>query len=337
MPQGSIIVHIGMEKTGSTSVQRFLARNADLLLVGGTRVSRLGGTTNHTLLAASVVRAAKTQDIHSWFAVTPGNQAVVRAVAQRLLVSELERARRLVVSSEHLSSRAVDDDEIRALADMLEPIAAEVRVCLYLRRQEELIPSTFSTTIRAGGVEPFSVESALPEIDRYDFAVLTGRWRAVFGSRLEVHVFREEWKAQPVDLLKHFCSSVGIAWDPALAVPDGTSNVSLSGPALAMGRALNQLVAAGRVSRTVRRSFMERCEVPGVGPPFTLTDEQRQAVWSHYAASNEAAAAWLSPDDAAYLLAPPAPSPPLHEPTDAESSELLGRLIESLASPLRSS
>jgi hypothetical protein len=159
---GPIVVHIGMEKTGSTSIQSFLDINAGRLLAGGTRVSRLGRTPNHALLAASVVDAAKGEDIHAWYEVRPGNQAVVWSAAQRLLAAELQHGLRVIASSEHLSSRAVAGKEIQALSHLIEPISAEVRICLYLRRQEALIPSTYSTTIRAGGVERFSLASARP-------------------------------------------------------------------------------------------------------------------------------------------------------------------------------
>lgn len=325
---GSVVLHIGMEKTGTTAIQRFLAGNATVIREGGATASTLTRWSAPSLIAACVVDPTERQDLHAIYEVHEGNQAAVRSLVQRHLASEGAAGLPVVVSSEHLSSRAVRSDDVRRLADLIESVATEVVVLLYLRRQDALIPSTYSTSVMAGGVREFSLQAALEERDRYDYRALIERWRAVFGDRVAVHVFREEWKDSPVDLLRHFCRHAGIAWNEAFVLPDSRVNVSLSRQALDLGRWLNQLAADGRVSREARRDVMLRLQELRYRHPFALADDERALVWSHFHAANQQASVWLSADDARYLLDPPAPmgSQPPHDAPAAEMREVIAAL-----------
>ena len=327
--QGSVTLHIGLEKTGTSSLQLFLADNAALLRQDGTIVSNLPRRSGVSLIAGCLADPERQEDIHKFFKISPTNQMAARALVQRHLASELSAGLTVLVSSEHLSSRVVSPREIQMLADLLEPIASELRVVLYLRRQEVLIPSTYSTSVLAGGVHAFSLGAALKERHRYDYAALLDRWCLVFPERLSVHVFREEWKDGTGELHRHFCRSAGILWNQDFVVRAERIHRSLSQQALQICVWLNRMATEHRLATPIWREFMLRAFELDRQRPFSLEEDERARVSEHFRATNEQAARALSPEDAQYLLQPTTPrdrsAPPASPNCDA--SQLIAEVL----------
>src|SRR4051812_7872368 len=163
------IVHIGVEKTGTTYLQRFLRLNAKALAERGVGYPEFlnprAKDHNHHALAAYAVDAVTAQDIHRFHAVTPDSQEDFRAATRDRLAAEVSAAphKRWVFSSEHLSSRALSPESVHRVADLMHGAGLDPRVVVFVRPQEDMIESTFSTRIVSGDVEPFDFEDALAE------------------------------------------------------------------------------------------------------------------------------------------------------------------------------
>lgn len=219
----SLILHIGSAKTGTTSIQHFLAHNRQALLERGFVVPTfLGVGPNHRWLpllaqdGGTVDGFATRQGLH-----TSPQRLRDRLAAKRM---ELEQAAAAtadttwIISSEQLHSRLSTVDLLR-LRRLLEPLFAEIRVVVYVRQPLSTAISAWSTRTRSGrvalGLEP--PQSFAPLCDH---AVPLRRWRQVFGrERLQVRRFH------PADLrggslLDDFSSGAGIGslaglWQPA--------------------------------------------------------------------------------------------------------------------------
>ena len=219
----SLILHIGSAKTGTTSIQHFLAHNRQALLERGFVVPTfLGVGPNHRWLpllaqdGGTVDGFATRQGLH-----TSPQRLRDRLAAKRM---ELEQAAAAtadttwIISSEQLHSRLSTVDLLR-LRRLLEPLFAEIRVVVYVRQPLSTAISAWSTRTRSGRVAP-GLEPPQSFAPLCDHAVPLRRWRQVFGrERLQVRRFH------PADLrggslLDDFSSGAGIGslaglWQPA--------------------------------------------------------------------------------------------------------------------------
>lgn len=86
----------------------------------------------------------------------------------------------LLISSEHLSSRLCTVEEIMPLKNILTNLGYQSKILIYFRRQDELIPSEFSTSIKAG-----NVVSLNPHKHNFwfNYHTLCERWSEVFGKQ----------------------------------------------------------------------------------------------------------------------------------------------------------
>lgn len=153
------VIHIGTEKTGTSSIQRFLSANRHRLLSDGvvypTGCGAEGGSQ------AAFVAASQR---HPWDTRLGRGLGITSSVTQLALREKLSKniaectahspRGRLLISSEHFHSRLLEIDEIVSLKKLLEPYVDNFRVIAYLRRQDRLAVSSFSTKIKAGAVNP---------------------------------------------------------------------------------------------------------------------------------------------------------------------------------------
>jgi hypothetical protein len=242
------LLHIGTEKTGTTTIQRFLADNRESLLAAGVLVPRSIGSKHHRRLQLMASGAAALGD--PWLRMKGIDTAGGLAAAQERWRSDLERevgrarragAERLVVSSEFLQSRLASTDEVARLASLLASVGVDrVRVLVVLREQVATAMSLLSTRVLMGAtlVEP-------PEPDApgwgtiLDHRATIERWAEVLGPEaVEPRLF-EVAASHPAGLLGDFTAAAGLDV-PGLVLP-GPRNESMSGLAIAVVARMNVL------------------------------------------------------------------------------------------------
>ncbi|KUR78740.1 hypothetical protein [Novosphingobium sp. Fuku2-ISO-50] len=224
-----IILHIGLEKTGSTSIQMFLDDQKALLRSQGMFASGCLGWYNHKLLAAYAM-ADGSRDI----AVTsagidgPESHQAFRARTRGHVLAEIERtdAHRYLISSEDLS-RLTSLDDVRRVHDLMSEICTRIRVIVFLRRQDRLAVSRYYSLLINGGLPP-SVFPAPDQAAYYDYAGVIEPWAEVFGTgAIRIVHYPEAAAAQGFDAIGAFCRAAGIVlpvdWQP----PARRENVSL--------------------------------------------------------------------------------------------------------------
>jgi hypothetical protein len=189
----TIIFHIGLEKTGTSSFQRFCHEHRHALAARGVlyptyNLAFSRQSRNHAALVAGYYEDAGWADLNlarSW----KGRRAVVES-----LVDEIERhpAPTALVSAEHLSSRLYPFQIERLAEDFA---AFDCRIAIVLRGHEERVYSAYSSTIRAGRsltLDAFVDELLMPENWYCRYAETVSRWRHVFGAeRITILPFRK--------------------------------------------------------------------------------------------------------------------------------------------------
>mgnify|MGYP006274878085 CR=1 FL=1 len=218
MTRRSAIVHVGLEKTGSTAIQKWLDVHAEALNAAGVLMPRSIGFPNHTKLVAACLDNGATDHIKAYNLFASGlSEKRFRESIFSALDREISQAdpqwRSLVITSELISSRLATEAEIKRLFDRISPYVDEIHVLIFLRRQDQLALSRFSSILRSGYSEfdnlfvnysPFNFTS-IPEgraldddLFFYDFEAILARFAAVPGVRLHVHAYGQ---SSPVEVM----------------------------------------------------------------------------------------------------------------------------------------
>lgn len=241
----ALVLHIGTEKTGTSSIQEFLHGNRARLALQGIHVPAFLGATNQRWAPYM----AENLDRVDGFSLELGlGESVEKRAAKKeeirvQLVEEVGRHPEAtwLISSEHFQSRLTTPEEISRLAGILKPLFAPIRILIYLRDPLKTAISYWSMRVKGGA--PLH---ALGEPGRFghhicDHRGILERWLAEFAvPQVCVRLFeREAFVAG--DLIRDFCAAAGIAWHPALQQPPHL-NETLSYPALRLLARVNERV-----------------------------------------------------------------------------------------------
>ncbi len=184
------ILHIGTEKTGSTSIQKFLLRNQKALQASGVHVCTSAGEGNNRALAAAFMSDNKKDDYINQHKFEHANarqrwkEALCEAIATEVLQAR-RSANVFLISSEHFHSRLQKAGEVMALHTFLSPLFDEIKVFCYLRRQDQMAVSRYSQSLKAGltpgALLPLNVVRQGQGVRRdFDFRALLDRCARVF-------------------------------------------------------------------------------------------------------------------------------------------------------------
>lgn len=199
------ILHIGLEKTGTTSIQRFLSANRTLLLEQHGILypdhPSLWRDDSHPMLPASLLSSTHCEFLPATCRADP---ARIRAALERLARTDADR---ILLSAEHLSSR-LDAAAIEQLGSWLRP--HQVAVIVYLRRQDELALSSFSTALRSGRRTWFRPRDVTPADRYFAYDALLEPWGATFGhANIRIRLFDPE-RFSGGDLIADFMEAIGV-------------------------------------------------------------------------------------------------------------------------------
>lgn len=252
------ILHIGGEKTGSTSIQWLLEANRAQLAEAGFAVPRGLGGANHVALAAYAGRDPMVRDLLGMLDEPLGLEALRAALPGRmaaLVAAQPAHVHTMLLTNEHCQSRLHTPEEVARLRDLLLPLFSEVRVLVYLRRQDEIVISMRNTSLRSHGRLPpawFPAEPGLLQV--LDHGLLLRRWGQVFGpAALRPRLYRAEQAAHLAD----FLAAIGAAIQPR-----------------ALPRRLNRSLAPAAEAWLAGLGAAGPWPPPGIGPLLKLLETE---------------------------------------------------------------
>jgi hypothetical protein len=283
-----LVIHAGIHRTGTTSLQRTLAKNRAALL--GQGVAYPGEAPNHQGLAWELVRG----------------QSGAREV---LALVEAAGAPRVVLSGEDFAIH----ENLGWLGGVAKRL--DVRVVIYLRRQDHWLNSWYNQHVKwpfdrqKSRMDPQAFLATLEDFHWLDYERLLGRWSAVLGEgRVGVAVLE---KGQVEDATADFLARAGI--DPAgLELDAERINDSLPVHMLELARHLGLHELKGgkrtRVLNALREGLADRAPAGRVATVYS--PEERNRVLARYDASNRAAARRFFGREALFFEPPPGPDAP---------------------------
>lgn len=249
------ILHIGTEKTGSTSVQQFLFQNRSALEREGCLFPASAGyLSNHKLVVYAKRDPEDDLLSMSFDGVVPETLSdwkenfVLEHCREVLpfLKTRLVRRRTVVYSSEHLQSRLTTQDEISRVARLLRPLFDRIDVVVYLRRQDKLALSAHSTSMRGGASNTFSFSTINAAGPYYNHLKLLQDWSAVFGQEnIIVRLFDRD-RLVGGDVVRDFISTTGAGLSLRAPVYPEIENEALSWTAQEILRHHNALADSDR-------------------------------------------------------------------------------------------
>ncbi|MFQ6539998.1 MULTISPECIES: hypothetical protein [Aphanothece] len=226
-----LILHIGTEKTGSTSIQQFLAQNRDILAEYNVFTPRSldSGGGNHAWLP--VLADPKAFDE---FLCRMRVSDVKKRLAsiRNAFISEINRCSSSqsswIISSEFLQSRLGSKESLLFLRSILGDLFDEITILLYIRRPIETAVSLWSTSLVSGFYVPRLPSPSHPYWNNACNHARTIRlWREYFPeARFIIRLFQKEDFVSG-DLISDFKAQIGLP-DDALTKDPERQNESLS-------------------------------------------------------------------------------------------------------------
>lgn len=194
------ILHIGPMKTGSTSIQHWLHVSTEMLAANGVHVAQ-GLGRNMSRLAPIVIAHVLGE------APVPSDVERLNKFADE--VAKLpDSVHTLVLSGEMLGQQLHRVPEVRALKEIMDQYCDSYTVVTYLRRQDELSVSRYSTALRRGDLRARPLSQAI------NYERLLHAWSTVFGREsMRVRIF-DRSSLLDGDVVPDFAQTAGLPYEP---------------------------------------------------------------------------------------------------------------------------
>jgi len=266
------ILHIGTEKTATTTLQAFLSLNRTQLLQKGVFYPESEGDSGRQELSVASYDLGRQDDYMIANRIkTPEELSDFQQRSIGKLKDEIGEARSsgavhsLLISSEHLQSRLTTIREIRRLRKILSSFGvSEFLVVVYLRSPAELANSLYSTSVRAG----WDGDPPGPECSYY-FNVCNHegtlkRFMKIFGESSVVPRIFNRNEFVNGSIIDDFMNTIDVVWDrSAFCLPE-MKNVGLSVMGINIIKRINKFLPRF-VDKEVNRSrsnivdYIEEC------------------------------------------------------------------------------
>ena len=152
-----LILHIGSQKTGTTSIQQFLAKNREYLSTQDIYIPDYLGGNNHRYAVFLAENTGKREDAFTISSGLQNNDDAKKQFRKKLLEKieyecERENNKIWIISSEFFQSRLNTNEEVSRLKSILSDLFDEIKIICYLRDPLSTAISTWSTYVMSGGI-----------------------------------------------------------------------------------------------------------------------------------------------------------------------------------------
>jgi hypothetical protein len=285
-----LILHVGQSKTGTSTIQDFLAHNR-------RRLARQAG-----LLYPQAGRQGAAHHRIAALFLPAGNAGWIRREDAEVLRAGLEEEMEqngpgaVVISSEALfNARSIGD--VRGFFS-----GFSVEILVILRRQDRWLDSLYQHQLKVGETDLDPQPWLAARASTLDYATRVGRWADVFGDEnVRVGVFEPENLKD--GLVAFFFRRAGLPVPDDLEEPPAR-NERLSRDALAYLRRVRQQAMAGAERQRLRRALEEWSQ--GHPDPaswrYFFSPAERADILDRCAASNAAVARRFLPESGGVLF-----------------------------------
>ena len=296
----AVVLHVGMGKTGTSSIQAWFHRNRQRLTRHGLLYPKSPGKRRHARLS-SAIRSDDARRPHDRRGLQEPPASQLRPVVLEELLGEIRAVRpsRLLLSDEGLCG--APDDALANLRQLLDGVAASVRVVFYLRRQDEHLCSRYQQAVKWNGLTARLAERAdrMEHGTLYDYQARLEAWQRVF--RPDELVVRRFERADFVGgtLQRDFLDAAGLDLRPEDFEEVPVRNTSLDAETVELLRLLNlfEEEQGGQVpGMPAWRQTLRTLQRVSSGPPLALPEERMESFMARWRDTNRAVAREYFPD-----------------------------------------
>lgn len=289
--QINLTLHIGLQKTGTTLIQRSLRKLAPEMREKGTiYIDRLDMLALDHLRGWSAFVKNKPELRHDFM-------SGMRELADQRNSGRWKKARHILISNESLVGthspnyrRPFRPNAEAAIQDLIETFEPKsTRLLLYVRRQDRLIESAYMQRIHAG--KSYSFGKFLKQFDEgpiMDYGNLASRLEALETVTEVITRPFETIGSGAVPFVTDFLRAAGMKNIDVISLDEmEQSNPSYTEPAYQAALTINRLVRKMHVRAEVRAFLKRLFPVEDYPKPVFFNDEQRQQCLDLYRDSNE--------------------------------------------------
>lgn len=306
-PLFDLTLHIGSGKTGTTSIQGFLAENREELIHHGWLYPRLRGAARHTHFGMLMMPDDELVAYRAWKRSGETDPARFRRRIRRRLFTEIADAGvdRVLISDEGLfPASAARIERVGAFTDRH---ARSLRVVAYLRRQDDHLVSRYQQVVKMGGALRLTEWYDAHGERMYDYYKRLSRWRN--GTRADALVVRPFERAHFVDgsLYRDFFDAAGMEVNPDDLPSPVTRNESLSAEAVEVLRLINlyRIEEQGRERWQITNAPLVQTLALEDGPTLSLPEAELTRFMGRWEDSNRRVAEEFLPDERGPLFRAP--------------------------------
>lgn len=246
------ILHIGMPKSGSTSIQHFLRSNASFLADRGFHVPLVApGLANLPAWAfmswrnnAKFLAKRKIQN--------PSDQeALIETLSaqyKEIINSDHGDNQKYLISSEHLFRRMGKYEDLLQLKQFLNQYFCEITVVAFIREPSSYVVSSYSQALMSGSTISFDqwVERFLNG-RTWRYHSICSLWASVFGMENCIFEIFAPRDVKNYDVVDHFRKTIGFHDEYMPDLHGSRENIKLN----------HRLMLAYRVINTIKPKWIE--------------------------------------------------------------------------------
>ncbi len=230
-----LYLHIGTEKTGTTSIQHTLFTNRAFLEKSGYHFLQCAGKKNNRAIPASCIADSRPDE----FLRDRGVNSIEarRKFRQELLHTftlEIESlppsVHSVIISSEFFHSRNNALDEVENVYDFLSPFFSKIKVICYLREQSKVSTSHYSTALKSNTYEDFAPwVNYVCKIENpyYNYYAMLKNWALIFGKENLCVRFFDKKAFVNNDLIDDFFTQIDKGLLPSI-IKESNKNESIT-------------------------------------------------------------------------------------------------------------
>lgn len=284
-----VILHIGTEKTGTTSIQQCLSMNRKVLLKKGIVYPHIGPRSDAHFDLVNALHPLDNGGRYMEFLkpVDTPQDFYWNKLADCI---KQNAEKTIVLSAEHFSSR-LRENALTYMKQFFQSLDVHLEIVIYLRPQADFIESSYSTEIKAGSPKVFAkvMQEYQSQAMRYDYFKLVSLWERFFG-REAINVIPYEKSVIGADIRRSFLNIIGVDNIEALDLSQPQLNLKWSKPMLEFARLTNMHLKDLKGQR--KHQFLETAErlIDETLQPLQdrlMTEEQYNEVCKFYDHSNQ--------------------------------------------------
>jgi len=288
-------LHIGTEKTGTTSIQLFFSDNRTLLAEKGYYYLESLGLPHNKFLPLAAINLSRRYGLTKKLKLITDDELLeFQKNIQLRLKNEVEKLphyAKVICSSEHIQSRLTTVEEIERLKIILNEVGLDdITVIVYFRNPSKTANSLFSTSIKGGE----TLRNVPPPTEEYyenicNHKKTVEKFASVFSKeKIVIRLFRKD-KFKNHSLIHDISSIIGIdSYLDELTIPEH-QNKALSLLGLMILRNLNEKIPIYNSDgvNNQRNDLVNIITEYFSEPKFVMDKELYQAYDSYFAQSNQ--------------------------------------------------